>query len=212
MNLPFTLEQFLQVFAAWNTAIWPLQILATLLGVMAIVLLLRPGPTAARFICGILSLFWAVMAIGYHWMFFTAINPAAWLFGTLFLLQAVLFLVEGVVRGRLQYAFTADTRGLIGALLIGYGLVIYPLIGLLLTHPWPETPLFGVAPCPTTIFTLGLLVLARHPAAWLLAVIPLLWSAIGGSAAFQLGVPQDYGLPLAAGLWLALHIAQRRQT
>lgn len=63
---------------------------------------------------------------------------------------------------------------------------LYPLIGLIVTHPYPETPSFGVAPCPTTIFTLGLLLLVRHPRPWLLAAVPLLWSVLGGSAAFIL--------------------------
>jgi hypothetical protein len=210
MNLPFTLDQFLQVFAAWNTALWPLQVLATVLGVVSVVLLFRPGPTAARIIWGILSLFWSVMAIGYYWMFFTAINPAAILFGALFLLQAVLFLVEGVIRGRIRFDQVTKARLGLAGVLVAYALIVYPLIGLLVTHPYPATPLFGVAPCPTTIFTLGVLAVARYPHVLRLALIPLAWSLVGGSAALQLGVLQDHGLPLAAGLWLALHIAQRR--
>lgn len=211
MNLPFTLDQFLQVFTAWNTAIWPLQLVSTLLGAIAVVLLFRPVPGAVRIICGILALFWAVMAVGYHWMFFTAINPAAWLFGALFLLQAVLFLVEGVICGRIRFDQVTKARLGLAGVLVAYALIVYPLIGLLFTHPYPGTPLFGVAPCPTTIFTLGALALARYRRVLLLALVPLAWSLVGGSAAFQLGVPQDYGLPLAAGLWLALHVAQRRK-
>jgi Family of unknown function (DUF6064) len=87
-------------------------------------------------------------------------------------------------------------------LLIAYGLVIYPLIGLLGAHPYPATPLFGVAPCPTVIFTLGCLLLSN--AGWSYFVVPLLWSAIGGSAAVLLAVPQDYGLVLAGVLALFL--------
>jgi uncharacterized membrane protein YjjB (DUF3815 family) len=60
------------------------------------------------------------------------------------------------------------------------------------------TPLFGVAPCPTTIFTLGMLLLSN--ASWRLFAIPLVWSIIGGSAAVLLGVPQDYGLILAGAV------------
>lgn len=60
-------------------------------------------------------------------------------------------------------------------------------------------PLFGIAPCPTTIFTIGILLLGPwHVARWLL-LIPVLWTIIGGSAALLLNVPQDYGL-LAAFL------------
>ena len=71
------------------------------------------------------------------------------------------------------------------------------------------TPLFGVAPCPTTIFTLGLLLLSN--ASWRLFVIPLVWSAIGGSAAVLLAVPQDYGLILAGAIAATLRSSERLQ-
>ncbi len=64
-------------------------------------------------------------------------------------------------------------------------------------------PLLGTAPCPTTIFTIGILLLGRWGAVRWLLVIPLAWSAIGGSAAIMLGVPQDFGL-FAAGMIAAV--------
>jgi hypothetical protein len=204
MSLPFTLAEFLQVFAAYNTAIWPMQVAAAVLGAVAIVLLFLRHAWADRSISAILFLFWGGMAIGYHWTYFSTINDAAYLFGGLFLLAAVIFLVEGVIRGRVHYTAAADARGLLAAALIVYSFVVYPLVGLFATHPYPETPLFGVAPCPTTIFSLGFLVIAQHPKPVLLAAIPLLWSLVGGSAAFLLGVFQDLGLLAAAALWLAI--------
>jgi hypothetical protein len=63
--------------------------------------------------------------------------------------------------------------------------------------------MFGITPCPVTIFTLGMLLLAR-PMYWWLLAIPVLWSLVGGSAAFLLGVPQDWVLLLSgvAVLWV----------
>jgi hypothetical protein len=89
---------------------------------------------------------------------------------------------------------------------MAYALVVYPLIGLFGPHPYPATPLFGVAPYPTVIFTLALLLLSN--ARWRLVFIPLLWSAVGGSAAVLLAVPQDYRLILAGALLLILRLAQ----
>ena len=51
-------------------------------------------------------------------------------------------------------------------------------------------------PCPTTIFTAGVLMLAT-PGSWGLSTVPVLWSAIGGSAAFLLGLRADVALPIA---------------
>src|SRR5690606_7702918 len=82
--------------------------------------------------------------------------------------------------------------------LVAYALLGYPLLGAALGHRFPAAPTFGL-PCPTTLFTVGLLAfLARPYPAYVLAV-PLLWSAVGTSAAFGLGMYEDLGL-IAAGL------------
>ena len=47
----------------------------------------------------------------------------------------------------------------------------------------------------------------RSGCGWL-AAVPLLWSVIGGSAAFILNVPQDLGLVAAAVLWTGTIVAR----
>ena len=63
--LPFTRDQFISVFAAYNSAIWPAQILAYLLGVISVGLLARPGRASARLMTGALALSWLWTAIVY---------------------------------------------------------------------------------------------------------------------------------------------------
>jgi hypothetical protein len=67
-----------------------------------------------------------------------------------------------------------------------YALLAYPAIGLWLGHAYPALPLFGVTPCPVTIFTFGCLLFSNTPVPWSVFAIPVLWSLIGGSAAFLL--------------------------
>jgi hypothetical protein len=57
-----------------------------------------------------------------------------------------------------------------------------------------------------TIFTMGMLLLAAGRAPLHLFAIPVLWSLIGGTAAWFLGVTEDLALPVAGlgGLVLAL--------
>jgi len=198
MKIPFTVEQFFEVFARYNEGVWPTQIILNLLALAAIVLVLRPRPFSSPAIAAILSFLWGWTAIAYHFGFFTSINPAAWLFGALFLVGSLWFAWVGVIKGRLQFRLTGGIRGGAGVLLIVFSLIIYPLLGHLLGHRYPAVPTFGL-PCPTTIFTLGLLLLASAPLPRSVFVVPLLWSAIGALAAFRLGVLQDLGL-LAAGL------------
>jgi hypothetical protein len=84
-----------------------------------------------------------------------------------------------------------------------YASVIYPLIGLWTGHGYPGMPMFGITPCPVTIFTFGLLLLTTAPVSRWLLPIPFIWSLIGGSAAFLLGVPQDW-LLLVSGIAIVL--------
>jgi len=198
MNLPFTTEQFFSVFAQYNHAVWPMQIVLLLLATVVIIFLFRPFAAANRLISTVLALFWAWMAVAYHFVFFTAINSAAWLFGGLFFIAAVAFVWSGVVRGQITFRARKDVWNWLGCLLIVYALILYPLLGWLFGHRYPELPTFGL-PCPTTIFTLGILLFTRAPVPRSLFIVPLLWSAIGTLAAVQLNVPQDIGL-LVAGL------------
>lgn len=212
MELPFTRAAFLQVFADYNEAIWPAQYGVAIVGIVAISMLFWRPTWASRIIAAILALFWSLMAVGYHWSFFTAINNAAYAFGALFLVAALIFVIEGVIRNRIRFHVVAGIRGWAAGGLILYAFVIYPVVGLTLTHPFPQTPLFGVAPCPTTIFTLGLLLIAQHPNPLVIGVIPLLWSVIGGSAAVLLDVRLDWGLFAAGIAWIAGFLLRSEST
>jgi hypothetical protein len=87
---------------------------------------------------------------------------------------------------------------------------VYPVLGQLGDHPYPRSPSFGM-PCPTTIFTLGLLLLTRGRVPWWLIVIPAVWAAIGTSAAITLGIREDLGLAAAAlALMVVLSLRGRR--
>jgi len=48
MNLPFTPEQFFAVFARYNEAIWPMQVVLNAAALVCIVLLFRPGVRASQ--------------------------------------------------------------------------------------------------------------------------------------------------------------------
>jgi hypothetical protein len=197
--LPFTLEQFLDVFAAYNTAIWPAQIVAYLLGAIAVAALLRPGRASDRVVSAVLGMMWLCTGVLYHGTFFSSVNNAAFAFGALFVVEGMALFYAGVIRDHLRFAINPGVRGVIGAGFILYASLVYPLIGIATGHSWPALPMFGVAPCPVTIFTFGLLLLTTRRFSYWLLVIPFIWSLIGGSAAIVLDVWQDW-LLLVSGL------------
>lgn len=199
MELPFTASQFLEVFRQYNTAVFPVQFLFILLALMAIVFAARHHRNSGRAISAILGLLWLWMGMIYHWGFFADINKAAYGFGAAFVAQGALFLVKGVLHDKLKFSHKPTPAVWAGSAMMLYALLIYPLLGYMLGHGYPDSPTFGL-PCPTTIFTLGILLwLDKKPPMYLL-VIPLLWSLIGTVAAVKLGIREDVGLLVSGAL------------
>ena len=195
--LPFGQDAFFALFEQYNRAIWPAQIVAYVLALAALALAARPMAGAGRAIAAILAFAWAWNGIVYHVMFFATINFWADIFGGFFIVQALLLLWTGVVRGQLAFRIGGDAVSWIGVALAVFALALYPLIGWLLGHGWPRAPMFGVAPCPITVFTMGLLLLLAGRTPLHLVIIPVLWSLIGGTGAWFLGVTEDLALPVA---------------
>lgn len=161
MIAPFTTKQFLGVFAAYNAAIWPIQIVAYGLGLIAVTALWSRRPLAVQLVLSILALMWALNGIGYHFLFFSEINPIAKEFAAFFVLQSILFELSVLVPSDLRFKVELKFRSAAGLSFIVYALLIYGLLGYWAGHGLMSGPMFGVAPCPTTIFTIGMLLLAR---------------------------------------------------
>jgi hypothetical protein len=204
--LPFTREVFFQVVAQYNAAIWPTQMIAYGLGLLTILLILRPLKGSDKVISTLLAGAWLWIGVVYHMGYFATINLAAWLFGVLFIVQGLLLLWAGTLRGQLVFRFIPDRYGWIGLGLLLYAMAGYSLLGWLTGHGWPQVLLFGVAPCPTALSTLGILLLTVQRVPVLLLVIPILWSLIGGMAVWLLNIPEDLGLLVGGVLaaWLII--------
>lgn len=207
--MPFTIEQFLEVFKTYNQGVFPIQVLLYIMAFAAIFFAIRKASYSGKLISFILSLLWLWMGIVYHFNYFTSINQAAWLFGGLFILQGIIFFVIGVLKSKLTFKFKSDLRGITGTIHILFALIIYPVLGYFNGHIYPYSPTFGL-PCPTTIFTLGLLCWVDKKLAPVVWGIPILWSVIGFWAAFSLGVKEDIGLLVAGILTIILLVGKRK--
>ena len=193
--LPFKPDQFLAVFVSYNNAIWPAQIVAYLLGALAIALLSRKKREGDRVIAGILAIMWLWTGVGYQGLSFSSINKAAYLFAALFIVQGCYLFYAGAYRRQIRFGLRPGLATVIGAAFVAYALIVYPQVGMATGHPYPGMPMFGVTPCPVTIFTFGLLLLTVRPVPRWLFAIPFVWSLIGGSAAILLQIPQDWASP-----------------
>ncbi|MBU0508405.1 hypothetical protein KKH27_06165 [bacterium] len=211
MNLPFTVDEFLALFESYNRAIWPAQAMGYALGVLATGLALWRSRAGDRIVVAVLALMWLWTGVVYHIFFFSEINRAAFAFGAAFVLQSVLLAVYGVFQNELRFRVRPSSYGVIGGFFILYAMLIYPLIGLRLGHVYPQSPMFGVSPCPVTIFTFGLLLWAEPPVPRMVMFLPFVWSVIGFVAALHLGILEDIGL-LAAGVAGSLMIIHHERS
>lgn len=112
--LPFTRDQFLAVFAAYNEAVWPVQVLAYLLGLAIVILVLRPSPTGDRLVAAGLGAMWTWTGIVYHGLYFSTINSAALGFASLFVLQGLLLFHSAVFGPKLRFGVRAGTAAWLG--------------------------------------------------------------------------------------------------
>jgi hypothetical protein len=210
LRIPFSLGDFLNVFNAYNQSIFPLQIVFYLIAFLCIYLLFAENKNTNKIISVVLSFFWLWMGIVYHLIFFSAINKAAYIFGSLFITQGILFFIWGVIKGELSFEYRKNINNNAGIILLLYALIIYPVLGYNLGHSYPYSPTFGL-PCPTTIFTFGLLLFTNKKIPEYILIIPLLWSVVGFTAALTLSIYEDIGLLIAGLTAFTLLLISKRE-
>jgi len=208
--LPYSAEVLYALYGQYNQAIWPIQILFLVFAGVILALTLHPWRQAGRVVGVILVLAWLWAAIGFHWQHFSLINFSAGIYTALFAIQALLIAWTWVARGGTSFRLDRDASGAVAVTVIICALVLYPALDWLSGYSWPQWRLFGVAPGPTMLFTLGIMLLAKPRAHPVLAAIPLLWLFIEAWSAWVLGMPQDL-LPLVvAGIALLLLLRPKR--
>ncbi len=204
MKMPFTTEEFYAVFERYNSAVFPFQLVIILLGVITVLLLHAKYSFRNKLIGSYLGFLWIWMAVVYHFVFFTKINKAAFVFGSAFLLEGLLILVNTFSKGKLLFNFKGRPKDYLGYFFVLYGLIFYPLTGYFIEGTFARTIALGL-PCPSTILTFGFLMLTENRRLKYLLVIPWLWAIIGLGAAINFEVYQDFMMPVAgiiAGLFL----------
>jgi hypothetical protein len=209
MKLPFTLEQFLDVFRQYNVSVWPVQVLLIVLALVTTYFSILKKSYSDKIIVSILTFLWLWMGIVYHLIYFSSINKAAILFGSLFIIQGLVFFYFGVLKNKLRFQLSLNRNGITGMVLILFALIVYPLFGYWLGHVYPSAPTFGL-PCPTTIFTFGILLFSSSRVPFIVIIIPAIWSIIGFSATVSLGMKEDTGL-LIAGLICTIMIIYKNK-
>jgi hypothetical protein len=165
----YTLSDFLmyaprtywRLVELYNRDFWPLQLPLFAAGLVAVWLTAYRRARGFRWITFALAAAWLWVGWAFLWQRYASINWAASYVAIAFGVQAML--LAGMAWRSRQAATPPGTRAHgLGALLAAAGL-LYPLLGLALGRPWVQAESFGMAPEPTALFTLGLLLLGGQP-------------------------------------------------
>lgn len=194
----FTLPEFLEMMSSYNLTFWPLQLVAYVLGIVAVLLAIRNGKYSSKIISAILAMFWLWVGLVFNLMYFSPLYPLAMVFVFLFVIEAGVLIFIGIFKGTLTFKYKADIFGIVGALFVIYSMVGYPAIEYLLGRGYPCSLPFGLVPCPMTVFTLGIFLWSNKKPSWYIVAIPILYS-LSGFIPIWIGIVEDIGL-VASGL------------
>lgn len=203
--LLFSPHTYYRLFELYNADVWPLHIVTLLSGVMILALLRSRAAARGRVIAAILAACWLWIAWAFHWQRYAAINWAAGYFAAGFAIQAMLLIWIGVVRDQLRFDAKLSVIARIGVGIFIFALVVQPLLGLPFGRVWQQAEVFGVAPDPTALATLGLL-LATNRKQWIALPIPLLWCFLSGTTLWVMNAADALVLPMVASLVLLLSL------
>jgi hypothetical protein len=192
--LLFSPRVYWRMFELQNEALWPLHLVAVAAGLTIFLLLLRRPDRHGGWIGLLLAALWVFVGWSFLWNRYAAINWAIVYVAPLFAFQAIMLLIAAIMPGGLRFD-RRDSAGWTGLLLVAAGLVLYPLLPLLVGRPWTSAEVLGIAPDPTVMVTLGLLLAARSKLLPVLLPIPLLWCLLSGLTLWTMDDRQAW-LPL----------------
>lgn len=179
-------DTFLNLLGFYHEDIFPFGFIAILFGILILYSLLSNHIVLKQNINLILGFLWCFDGVVLFSLYASKFAPIT------YALQGILFPLQGMIFFTfkdLDYDFRKTTTSYIGVFMIFFGLFIYPIVGNFSSHYYPNAPIFP-DPCPLTIFTLGLALLAKKANLAIFAIV-FLWSLTGFIAVFKLGIYAD---------------------
>lgn len=175
--MPMEPEVYLRLFVRQNLAVWPSQAPALMLGVAA----LWAGRHNRNRIAGLsIGACWVWVGATFHLNLYAELNWAAVYTGWAFIVQGVMLALSGFVADPVRRPHRPPAVvHCAGASLGVFALVVYPVMTVLGERSWRGVELLGIAPDPTALATLGLLLMLNRPV-WPFVPIPVLWCVYSG--------------------------------
>lgn len=188
----FSARSYHYQFESYNLAFWPMQLVALLLcvgGLLAVALRHKYG---LRLMLGLSAMAWGGIAWEYLHQRFSTINWVAEWYAPGFGIQALLLGYFAVTAHQRTSAWLRILMICCGGLAL-----FYPLLSWLPGRGWMQSEVVLMAPDPTVLLLLGLLLMVQGWRFWAGIAIPGLWCLISGATLWVLEQPHALLLPVA---------------
>jgi Family of unknown function (DUF6064) len=196
--LLFSPRTYYRLLGLYNRSLWPAHVAALAAGMWSLVLLRQNALKASTWIMSIMALAWAWVAWGFHFERYATINWSAVYAAIAFAVEAVL-LAGAALSGWLVLSWPRVPLHWLGLALYSFALLFYPLLAVIFGRGWSQSEVFGLAPDPTVLATLSLLLTGTR-AALLLVTLPLLWCVISSLTLYAMGAPEAWIMSAATAL------------
>jgi len=169
----FTPTAYYRQFELYNQAIWPLHILAISFVLLMLYALWKKPVWAGRLVALLLVVSWGWVAWAFLYQRFYQIHVVADGYAFGFVLQAGLITWYGVIRNRFTLLVSNPLRIKMASALLFVAFIFYPFIAFISGRSWMQFEMFALAPDPTVLATLAILLFYKVPI--VLYAIPLIW-------------------------------------
>ncbi|WP_174710212.1 DUF6064 family protein [Thalassospira marina] len=200
--LLFSTRVYYRLFVSFNTTFWPVNLAFYLGGAMLVFGIMRNCGRRMQLVPAVLAGMWAWCGTLFMWHYYQPINWVVPYLLPLFAFETLTLVLFALRRTPLFFAWRGDFSSMAGIALLVLAIPVYPFFSLISGRDILSAELFGSAPDPTIIGTLGMLLLARGTWRWVLLPVPVIWCLITSLTLWAMDQPVAW-LPVIAA-WLAI--------
>jgi len=210
------LEHLLEQIGQYNQMFFPFSlILPSALALMAILLVLfrftRPNARSGCLMNLFLALLYAIAGFETFYPTFLGEVTVEYIIGAVIMWVFSLLFVWDAFQRKTAYRLSPRTDlKVLSLLLMSYGIFVYPLVEWMLGFTWPKMVFFG-AECPSTIFTIGLLIGSIPRVNKIIYVALSIGAVISGGTFSMLGATFDIAYFASGVCGLLMLIKYRKE-
>lgn len=174
--LIFSPDAYFRLYELSNLALWPFHIPLILLSLVALYMVRLHHVLVQKALLFWLAIIWLFVGFWFLRTFYSQINTLALPLSYLFFCEAALLFLSGFITSRtVNQESHTTTRTIGGWAIILYAYLIHPVTAIHWERSFTGIEVFAVAPDPTSIGTLGFLMLLKTRGYLYLMIIPCIW-------------------------------------